>query len=344
MKIDEIKITVTVVVYNGADHIADCLRSLLAQDFPRDRHEILVIDNGSTDGTQEIVRQLCNEHPHLRLIVNPRRGIAGSRQIALKESAYPFVAFTDADCIAPPFWLSELAEGFARYSLQLPELAAVGGANVPPQQGRFYEALAIFLDSYLGSRGSVQGRRFPADRPVPHLPTVNVMYHKAAVLAVGGFDVSLGNIGEDQDLSFRLQDAGRRLIYLAKPAVIHKMRSTLSDWLKNMFVYGRGRMILMRKHPHRIEATTAAPMLLVAALGLMPLAALHPIFFSPLCYFFAIFFVASAAALRRRKLCLLPRLLALYVGTHVAYGLGEWSALLEDLRTPSQIDREEQRS
>lgn len=323
-------VTVAVAVLNAAEHIRECLESLLAQDFPRASYEILVIDNDSTDGTQEFVQQVCREHSNVRMFVNPVRGIAGSRQLALELAAHPLIAFTDSDCVAPPHWLSGLVNGFRRCAQVTPLLAAVGGSNVPPKSGRFYKVLSIFLDSYLGSHGSVQGRQFESDRIVPHLPTVNVLYDRAAVLAAGGFDVTFGNIGEDQDLSFRLQQQGRQLVYLAGTAVTHKMRPTFASWLKNMFLYGKGRMWLMRKHPRQIKAVLLMPMLLVASMLLLPPAALSPLFLSPLCYFLCIFCVSCAECLRRQAPGQVWRLFALYVGTHFAYGLGEWYGLLKN--------------
>ena len=68
-------VTVAVAVLNAAEHIRECLESLLAQDFPRASYEILVIDNDSTDGTQEFVQQVCREHSNVRMFVNPVRGI-----------------------------------------------------------------------------------------------------------------------------------------------------------------------------------------------------------------------------------------------------------------------------
>lgn len=325
-----LSVTVAVVVLNAAEHIRQCLESLLAQDLAHERYQILVIDNDSTDGTLEIVRQICRAHEHVGLVVNPVRGIAGSRQLALELAGQPLIAFTDADCVAPPNWLSTLVDGFERHARSVPQLAAVGGSNVPPKGGPFYETLSIFLDSYLGSHGSVQGRRFASDRMVPHLPTVNVLYDRAAVLAAGGFDVTFGNIGEDQDLSFRLQQQGRQLVYLADAAVTHKLRATFASWLKNMFVYGKGRMWLMRKHPRQIKAVLLAPMALVTALLLLPLVAFSPLFLSPLCYFLCIFSVSFAECLRRRSPRRWLRLSALYIGTHFAYGLGEWYGLLKN--------------
>ncbi|MDZ7371142.1 MAG: glycosyltransferase, partial [candidate division KSB1 bacterium] len=143
--------TVAVVVYNARHDIGECLESLLQQDYPPKHMEVLVIDNGSTDGTQEVVRRFAETDSRVKLIHNPVRGIAGSRQIALESAAHPLIAFIDADCIAPPHWLAGLVNGFLRWSHRHPNLAAVGGANVPPQNGRFYQALALFLDSYLGS-------------------------------------------------------------------------------------------------------------------------------------------------------------------------------------------------
>lgn len=325
------KVTVCVVVYNAIEHINECLNSLLQQDYPRDLYEILVIDNDSTDGTQERIQEFCNRAPHIRMLVNPIIGIAGSRNMGLREARYDYVAFTDSDCVAPPQWLSRLVQGFERHRKRHNNLASVGGSNVPPENGdRFYNTLSIFLNTFLGSHGSVQGKRFDHDRVVPHIPTVNIMYHRKTVLQAGGFDVTFGNIGEDQDMSYRLRHLGYTFVYLANCPVTHKLRPTRRAWLKNMRLYGKGRMWLMRKHPDNIDVILLAPLVLVVSLPLSIFAAWHAIFFLPLLYFPLILLISAFECVRVGKPSSLLSLFGLYVGTHFAYGVGEIIGLFKN--------------
>ncbi len=324
-------VSVIVVCYNERDNIDQCINSLIRQDYPPSLYEVILVDNGSDDGTQKIIQDYVHQHQRMRLIVNPNRGIAGSRNLGLMAAAHDFVAFMDADCIALANWLNTLTTGFKYHHDRDQAIVAVGGSNVPPlRSSRFHDVLNIFLNTYLGSHGSVQGIRFRDDQPVPHLPTVNVLYHRPTVLQAGGFDVTFGNIGEDQDLSFRLREKGCRFYYLTKATVTHKLRPDLNSWMKNMFTYGKGRMWLMRKWPQKISPVLLLPMALVAMLPLTLLFWLSAYFLLPLSYFLVILLVSIFACRKAAKLEYFIDLFRLYVGTHLAYGAGEWFGLFNN--------------
>ena len=119
--------TVSIVlgVYNGAEIIGDCLESLLNQNYPADAYDIIVVENGSTDNTTEVVKR----YP-VRLFHNSVRGLAPARNTGISQSNADIIAFTDADCIADPNWLSALVKPYAD-----PEVGGVGGAILGYNQG-----------------------------------------------------------------------------------------------------------------------------------------------------------------------------------------------------------------
>ena len=90
-------VSVIVVCYNERDNIDQCINSLIRQDYPPSLYEVILVDNGSDDGTQKIIQDYVHQHQRMRLIVNPNRGIAGSRNLGLMAAACDFVAFVDAD-------------------------------------------------------------------------------------------------------------------------------------------------------------------------------------------------------------------------------------------------------
>jgi len=205
---ENLRISIVVVCYNEKENIAECVESLLAQDYPQGDYEVIVVDNDSTDGTKEIVDKYAGNR--LKLIINPVKGIAESRNIGVDKASFDRVAFIDADCIAPKDWLSLLADGYKTYREANDKLAAVGGSNIPPEENLFYRALRVMLETYIGSRGSVQGMVFDSDREVSHLPCVNALYDKSKIREINGFDERFRDIGEDQDLTFRLKKRGFR--------------------------------------------------------------------------------------------------------------------------------------
>lgn len=112
------RVSVVVPVRNGAPTIRTCVESLLAQRHAADRFEVVVVDNGSTDGTAQRVA----DYPVLRLRC-PVPGASAARNVGVRHSTAEIVAFTDADCIADPGWLRELAAAF--------EDTSVGAAGGP---------------------------------------------------------------------------------------------------------------------------------------------------------------------------------------------------------------------
>ena len=103
------RISVIVPFFNEERHIAACVESLLAQDYPEDAYEILMVDNNSTDGSVEIVRR----YPRVRLLHESVQGDFASRNRGLAEATGQVVAFTDADTAPFPDWLGNIARTMA---------------------------------------------------------------------------------------------------------------------------------------------------------------------------------------------------------------------------------------
>lgn len=314
MKSEKIKplVTVAVVCYNEEENIVACLESLLNQSFPSQKYEILIVDNGSTDQTQDLVKPYLKGSKGIRWMINWEKGIASSRNMAVAEAKGTLLAFTDADCVVRPDWLEKLVSGFEKYQAQDPRVAAVGGGNYPPGRSKFSRALSLVLNTYLGSRGSTQARRYLKNRRVPHLSCSNVLFFKSKIKEIGGFDETLGSIIEDEDLTYRLSRKGYCFYYLARTAVAHNLAKSFKDWAKKMFVYGKGRTWFLARHPEKWSLLFLSPIILV--LG-------FPVLLWP--YLILISLYSLRLALVNQKPRLWLNLVSLYFATHFFYGLGQ---------------------
>ncbi len=96
-----------VPVRDGEPTIAGCIDAILATDYPPDRREILVVDNGSTDGTAALIQSRS-----VRYLREPKRGVSNARNRGIAESTGDVLAFVDADCLVEPQWLTELVRPF----------------------------------------------------------------------------------------------------------------------------------------------------------------------------------------------------------------------------------------
>lgn len=149
-------VSVIVPTRNRAEQLAALLPLLLVQDYPRDAFEILIVDNGSTDHTAQIVEQFANTSPiPIRRIFEERPGVTIARNRGAAEAHFPFIAYVDDDCSFGADWLRHLMTGFDLGST----VAAAGGLVLLHwDQGR-PAWLGPELEPYLGTT------RFLGDQP-----------------------------------------------------------------------------------------------------------------------------------------------------------------------------------
>ncbi len=332
------RVTVAVLAYNEERNIPDLLASLERQTYPRDQFDILIVDNGSSDRTRDIVRLRQMRVKNLRLTIEPRPGIAISRNRALRTAQTELIAFTDADVICPPHWLQKLVDGFDRWAARLPNLVAVGGGNVPiTGDDPFLAAVGVTLNSFWGSHGSVQGMRFAHDHEVPHIPTLNILYDRKKVIDAGGFDNAFRFVCEDPELNHRLTQAGAHIVFLAGADVEHQMRPDFHSWLRNVYLYGRGRTQIIKKHLNHFRLKFAIPPLIVAALAVTPVGLWHPLFLLPLLYFVVPLPIALWLCRKAGRTDLWKTVYAILAGNPIAYGVGMIHGLWH--RYPTAIQR-----
>ncbi|MFC1605839.1 glycosyltransferase family 2 protein [Pseudomonadota bacterium] len=119
-------ISVIIPTRNRADFLAIALHSIARQDLPQDQFEVLVIDNGSTDRTRQVVGEAERQLPNLSYFFEPEPGLHAGRHRGLREANAENLVYADDDIRAAPSWLSAIAENFAD-----PQVAMVGGNNYP---------------------------------------------------------------------------------------------------------------------------------------------------------------------------------------------------------------------
>jgi len=181
-----VRVSIVVPAYNEERYLGRCLAALARQTYPADRFEVIVVDNGSTDATAELARRYG-----VRVIAEPRKGVAYARQTGFEAARGEVIASTDADTVVPPFWVSRIAAHFWAD----PALGAVYGPVYWPD-GRPVEQLWlrypvtwVLWASNRVRRSLWWGSNFAVRREV---------FREA-----GGFPVDWAS-GEDTDLSLRV--------------------------------------------------------------------------------------------------------------------------------------------
>jgi len=229
MSIANPSVSVVIGVYNGADTIGACLESLLNQSYPADAFEIIVVENGSTDNTTQIVEQ----YP-VRLCHSDIRGPAAARNLGISQSQADIVAFIDADCIAHPQWLSNLAKPYVD-----PEIGGTGGVIVAYNHAH-RNIVERFSDEISPLVNFISG----AHEFLPHFYTANASYRRSLINQIGGFDPKLIT-GQDVDLSWRLQlNTQAKISYVPEAIIYHHHRTTEAGLARQYRRYGFGEIVL----------------------------------------------------------------------------------------------------
>jgi MoaA/NifB/PqqE/SkfB family radical SAM enzyme/glycosyltransferase involved in cell wall biosynthesis len=229
-------ISVVVPTYNRREKLARCLDSLFAQDHPRERFEIIVVDDGSGDQTTVLLEGLAKEHPHFRYFSQSHKGPAAARNLGIKEARADILGFTDDDCILGPDWVRRMVEAHRSH----PHAAAVGGATRVD-----IHRVTAAVSQYL-SDGSIVT---PIDgkQEAIFFPTCNVSVKKA-FLAEGFDEMFPLPAGEDLDFFWRLFKKGHRFVHDKNIEIFHDCHGHFISFLRQAYMYGRGNYLVQHIH------------------------------------------------------------------------------------------------
>ncbi|HHH40548.1 MAG TPA: glycosyltransferase family 2 protein [Chloroflexi bacterium] len=235
-------ISVVIPNWNGAHHLPDCLESLRRQRYPR--FEVIVADNGSTDGSQAL---LARRYPEVRLLaLGENRGFAGACNAGMQAARGEIVVLLNNDTEADPGWLAAIADGFARH----PEVGIIASKmrlfdrrEVLHTAGDFYR-----LDGIPGNRGVWERDEGQYDEEgyVFSACGGSAAYRRTMLREIGLLDEAFFYSCEDVDLAWRAQLAGWRVLYLPQALVYHKLSAT-GGGVTASFYDGRNFIYLLAK-------------------------------------------------------------------------------------------------
>lgn len=233
------KVSVAVLSWNGRHHLETCLAALAAQQDPGVDWEVIVLDNGSTDGTGAWMRERWGRDPRMRLIESPLNlGFCAGNNRLVAAADGDAVALLNNDTRPEPGWLGSLVEALGSASQ---DVAAVSGKIVDWDGERLDFGRGVMtFDGHafqLDFRRPLTAARLPAaGEELLFACGGNLLVRRASFLAAGGFDESYFAYLEDVDLGWRLWSGGERIVF-APGAVVRHRSSATSDLLG---LYNRG--------------------------------------------------------------------------------------------------------
>jgi glycosyltransferase involved in cell wall biosynthesis len=235
-------ISVVVPAFNAEETIDPCLAALEKQTVPADRYEVIVVDDGSIDGTGARA-----ERRRVRVLRQTNQGPAAARNHGAREARGELLLFTDADCVPAANWIEEMTKPFAN-----PKVAGVKGIYRTRQR----ELAARFIQVEYEHKYERMRRREEID----FVDTYSAAFRRDLFLSYKGFDTSFPSASvEDQEFSFRLAENGHKMVFQPTAAVFHRHQPTFAGYLRRKFNVAYWKVRVLLKHPKKVGGDAHTP-------------------------------------------------------------------------------------
>lgn len=252
-------VTVVMPVLNEAEFIERAVRSLIENDYPADRMEVLVVDGRSTDETREKVAAFSARHPQVRLIDNPKRIQAAAINLGVEQAKGEVIVRLDAHATYPRDYIRRCVEVLRRTGA-----ANVGGVckTAPGADTQMARAVALLCTQRFG----IGGARFRVGGEAGPVDTVAFgVFRREVFDEVGPMDEQLAR-GEDNEFNARIRRHG--MIVYFDPAIrcTYYARSTFGGFMKQLFGNGLYHILTLKVNPRGCSLRHFVPLVFVCAL------------------------------------------------------------------------------
>ena len=229
-------VTVLVPAYNEEKVIERTVEGLLQSEYPS--FEILVIDDGSTDGTADCVRRMMKKYDNVRLISKKNEGKSLALNVGFREVKHEFVLTIDADTIVLPKTIHYLMEPFSS-----PDVDAVCG-NI--RVGNVSNILTAFQEVEYVTGQNYDKRAFDALNCITVVPGATGAWRKQKVIDIGGY--SSDTLVEDADLTLTLLEQGGKIVYAPLAQSVTEAPEKIKTLFKQRFRWSYGTFQCFWKH------------------------------------------------------------------------------------------------
>jgi glycosyltransferase involved in cell wall biosynthesis len=246
-------VSIIIPTFNGASRIGNCVDALLKQTVGRDA-EILVVNDGSTDNTADVVARYSG----VRCITQLNSGPAAARNRGTLEARGTIILFTDDDCVPMSDWLTAMTEPFRD-----PDVIGVKGIYCTRQKSLVARFVQIeYEDKY----------RLMAGCPsIDFIDTYSAGFRRDRFLEMNGYDTSFPlACAEDVELSYRMYARGWTMKFVPTAIVCHSHPDTLWRYLRKKYKFAFWRVLAVRKNPNKAMKDSHTPQLMKVQLLFVP--------------------------------------------------------------------------
>ncbi len=230
-------VSIIIPTFNAQDTIGQCLDSLMSLDYPKERLQVIVVDNNSKDSTAQIIKRYPVEYE-----IEKREYLGAVRNKGILKAKSEFIAFIDSDCVVDKSWLLNLIKGFDDSYI-----GACAGRVLSYKSEKF-------ISQYMDQRGiysqekALSGKKWLA----PFLMTCNVIVPRHILEEVNYFDENL-SFFEDTDLFWKIASRGYSFKIIPEALNYHMHKTNLKDFFKKFFVRGSALYFFSRKYKNKFK-------------------------------------------------------------------------------------------
>ena len=248
-------ISVIIPAYDEEKRIANAIEAVLEQNYPKDKMEIIVVDDCSTDKTREVV----SKYPVKLIHHDKNRGDSAARNTGTKNAVGEIIATTDADDKVDKNWLINMAKHYNDANVG----SVIGSSHIAFNDENWQQR--IIAEFSIGVRGSDAIKSiYDAKGKVSSNTGMgsNQSFRKNVFDEIGGYDMGLTG-GMDQDIVWRIEKAGYKVAFEPNSVVYIFPRDNFKKYIKQKYSRGKYNGIIYFKHPTKITFRSLFQMLYI---------------------------------------------------------------------------------
>lgn len=230
-------ISIIVPTYKRYDLLKQCLDSILQQDYPQDRYEVIVVMDGKYDIAEGRLKNLTHKYKNLRYIVQEAKGPAAARNLGASLAKGEILGFTDDDCILSKDWIRNAVNAHRDNN----DIMAIGGVTTVNNH-----KINVMVSQFLAN-GAIKSKINGKEETI-FFPTCNISYKKHLLEKEKFNELFRLPAGEDLEYFWRLFKKGHRFLYREDMEVLHSRQTNLHSFLRQAYMYGRGNYLVQHIH------------------------------------------------------------------------------------------------
>ena len=257
-------VSIIIVNWNGKEFLNDCLTSIKKLEYPKKKYEVIIVDNGSTDGSVELVRRKFKWAKTVSLRKN--YGFAKANNIGVKFAKGKYIVFLNNDTVVTRSWLKNLVRAIEKnenVAACTSKIIYFDRKDLINSVGGFWSIFG--LSTSLGE--FEKSNKFNRPFPVFYPSGCSMIIKKDVFVRVGGFDEDYFCLVEDADLGWRLLNCGYKIMYEPTSIVFHRVSATYkkmkgyNTW--TFYFYTRNALITIFKNARKKDLLWMIPLFLL---------------------------------------------------------------------------------